>query len=104
MFNYLKLFYDTPGDELDFFIFNGSSVPYEKVKRGGKYLIRVIGGRAHNIGNSTTYGSNGIASLFKFSSGPNEFGNVIFEDEVGIRLVLKEFPILDGSVLFYKSS
>jgi len=104
MHDYLKVFYDTPGDELDFYIFNGNAIPYEKVKKEGSYLIRVVGARFRNAGNTTTYGLNGIASLFKFLSGPNEFGNVVFEDETGIKILFKETSIFDGYVSFYKSS
>jgi hypothetical protein len=95
------MMYATPGDELDFFIFNGQQVAYDHVKKGGFYLISVIGGNGRNAGNSTTYGKNGIASLFKFCHGPNEFGNCLFQDEQGDGVLLKEFMILNGNVKFY---
>ena len=95
------MYYETPGDELDFFIFNGREVTYDRMKKGGFFLIRVIGGRSRNAGNNTTYGTNGIASLFEFLEGPNEFGNVVFQDETGKKLILKEFIIFDGDVKFY---
>jgi len=93
------MFYETPGDQLDSFIFDGDEVPIDEVKKGGFFLIRLKGERYCNIGNTTTYGKEGIASLFEFVSGPNEFGNLLFQDRDGCKLLIKEFTIR-----FHKSS
>lgn len=85
-------FYFTPGDEVPFEFKSYTEVPFGQLK-DRHYLVRI---------NNCTYSIDGIPGRFKFAAPVNEFGNVEFVDENGVRLLLRDSMIMSKTVQFYR--
>lgn len=94
------MFYDTPGDEIPFDFRSFKEISYAHAKKTERFFyIQVF---ESNV-SGWTYGKD-KAHLFRIIKPINEFGNVEFADENGVRLLIKESSIESGFVRFYKSS